>query len=62
MQKVKLLAICGSPRPTGNSRYLLDQAVEEALEVGEDYVEDSRLDAVTQRERADQAGEDELTS
>lgn len=39
MQKVKLLAICGSPRPTGNSRYLLDQAVEEALAVGSGYVE-----------------------
>jgi len=39
VQKVKLLAICGSPRPTGNSRYLLDQAVDEALAVGADYVE-----------------------
>jgi multimeric flavodoxin WrbA len=33
-----LLGICGSPRPTGNSRYLLDVAVEEALRVGGDRI------------------------
>lgn len=39
MPKVKLLGICGSPRPQGNSRYLLKQAVEEALSIGSDYLE-----------------------
>lgn len=31
MSSLSLLGICGSPRATGNSRYLLDIAVEEAL-------------------------------
>ncbi len=30
MKPLSLLGICGSPRPTGNSRYLLDIALEEA--------------------------------
>jgi len=32
MKPISLLGICGSPRATGNSRYLLDIAVEEALQ------------------------------
>lgn len=34
MSEVKLLGICGSARPRGNSRYLLEQALEGALSVG----------------------------
>jgi len=33
-EKLKLLAIIGSPRPSGNTNYLVDQALEEAAEQG----------------------------
>jgi multimeric flavodoxin WrbA len=38
-QRIKLLGINGSPRPRGNSQFLLDQAVEEAATVGEGFID-----------------------
>jgi len=39
VKPLTLLGICGSPRPTGNSRYLLDVAVAEALRAGGDRIQ-----------------------
>jgi len=39
MEKLKLLGICGSPRKTGNSRYLLERALAEAKEAAPEAVE-----------------------
>jgi multimeric flavodoxin WrbA len=39
MPRVKLLGINGSPRPKGNSQFLLDQALAEATRVGAEYVD-----------------------
>ena len=36
---VRLLGICGSPRKTGNSRFLLDRAVAAAKETAPEAVE-----------------------
>ena len=36
---LSLLGICGSPRSTGNSRYLLDMALEEAAHVAGDRIQ-----------------------
>jgi multimeric flavodoxin WrbA len=38
METVKLLGICGSPRKNGNSRYLLERALEAATEWGPESV------------------------
>ena len=34
MEKIKVLGICGSPRPKGNSMYLLEEAMKSAAEAG----------------------------
>jgi multimeric flavodoxin WrbA len=39
MQRIRLLGINGSPRPRGNSQFLLDQAVEEAAAVGAGFID-----------------------
>lgn len=39
MEKIELLGICASPRKTGNSRFLLDKALDAANEAAPDVVE-----------------------
>ncbi|MBM3133742.1 MAG: flavodoxin family protein [Chloroflexi bacterium] len=39
MQRVKLLGINGSPRPQGNSQFLLEQALQEATATASGYVD-----------------------
>jgi multimeric flavodoxin WrbA len=39
MQKVRLLGICGSPRKTGNSRYLLERALAAAKDAAPEAVQ-----------------------